>query len=295
DAAATLARLAAENVPGAAVTQWYGLAEPSTERPLNDPEAGDDAVRVSPSRMAAFETCPLHWLIGQVGGGTSNTAANLGTIIHKVMEDATDRSPQALWQGVEARWDELQFDAEWQSRVQKVEARALTDRLASYLLDFERTGGELLSAEGTFQLEVAGAVLSGTIDRVERLSDGRAVIVDLKTGKGDPTSDAGVVEHPQLGAYQLAFAEGAITGIAADTPLAGARLVIVSSGTVKQNYRNPTQPAFSPAEIEAFRARVGVDAAGMGGATFLAEISSHCLDPRSHGSCRIHVIKQVST
>jgi hypothetical protein len=33
----------------------------------------------------------------------------------------------------------------------------------------------------------------------------------------------------------------------------------------------------------------------MGGATFLAEISSHCLDPRSHGSCRIHVIKQVSS
>ncbi|MBB5641862.1 PD-(D/E)XK nuclease family protein [Cryobacterium roopkundense] len=295
DAAATLARLAAENVPGAAVTQWYGLSEPSTERPLNDPEAGDKPVRVSPSRMAAFETCPLHWLIGQVGGGNSNTAANLGTIIHKVMEDATDRTPQALWQGVEARWDELQFDAEWQSRVQKVEARALTDRLASYLLDFEHTGGELLSAEGTFQLDVNGAVLSGTIDRVERLSDGRAVIVDLKTGRGDPTSDAGVVEHPQLGAYQLAFAEGAIAGIPHDTPLAGARLVIVSSGTAKQNYRNPTQPAFSPDEIEAFRSRVIADATGMGGATFLAEISSHCLDPRSHGSCRIHVIKQVST
>ncbi|TFD26881.1 ATP-dependent helicase [Cryobacterium cryoconiti] len=295
DAAATLARLARENVAGAAPEQWYGLNEPSTVRPLNDPEAGDAPVRVSPSRMAAFETCPLHWVIGQVGGGTSNTAANLGTIIHKVMEDATTHNPEALWQGVEARWNELQFDADWQSRVQKVEARALTDRLASYLLDFDRSGGSLLSAEGTFQLDVDGAVLSGTVDRVERLGDGRAVIVDLKTGRGDPISDAGVVEHPQLGAYQLAFSEGAIEGIPAGTPLAGARLLIVSSGTVRQNYRNPTQPTFTPEELAAFRTRVGTDAVGMGGATFLAEISSHCLDPRSHGSCRIHVIKQVSS
>ncbi|TFC93727.1 ATP-dependent DNA helicase [Cryobacterium sp. TMT3-29-2] len=295
DAAATLARLARENVAGAAPEQWYGLNEPSSVRPLNDPEAGDAPVRVSPSRMAAFETCPLHWVIGQVGGGTSNTAANLGTIIHKVMEDSTDRTPDALWAGVEARWGELQFDADWQSRVQKVEARTLTDRLASYLLDFDRGGGSLLSAEGTFQLDVDGAVLSGTVDRVERLGDGRAVIVDLKTGRGDPISDAGVAEHPQLGAYQLAFNEGAIEGIPAGMPLAGARLLIVSSGTVKQNYRNPTQPTFTPEELAAFRTRVGRDAAGMGGATFLAEISSHCLDPRSHGSCRIHVIKQVSS
>jgi RecB family exonuclease len=264
-------------------------------RPLNDLEAGDPPVRVSPSRMAAFETCPLHWLIGQVGGGNSNTAANLGTIIHKVMEDSVDRRPEALWQGVEARWNELDFDADWQSRVQKLAARALTDRLASYLLDFEKGGGELLSAEGTFQLEVSGAVLSGTIDRVERQADGRAVIVDLKTGKGDATSDAGVAEHPQLGAYQLAFQEGAIEGVSGDMALAGARLVIVSSGTVKQNYRNPTQPTFTPEQLDAFRTRVGLDAAGMGGATFIAEISSHCLDPRSHGSCRIHVIKQVSS
>ncbi|MDJ0322861.1 PD-(D/E)XK nuclease family protein [Cryobacterium sp. PH31-AA6] len=295
EAAATLARLAREGVAGAAPGQWYGLLDPSTVRPLNDQEVGDQPVRVSPSRMAAFETCPLHWVIGQVGGGTSNTASNLGTIIHKVLEESTDRSPDALWEAVDSRWNELHFDAEWQSRLQKVEARVLTDRLASYLLDFEQTGGALLSAEGTFALDVDGAVLSGTIDRVERLRDGRAVIVDLKTGRGDPISDAGVAEHPQLGAYQLAFTEGAIEGIPPGTPLAGARLVIVSSGTVKQNYRNPTQPPFTPEELDAFRRRVGEDAAGMGAATFVAEISSHCLDPRSHGSCRIHVIKQVSS
>jgi RecB family exonuclease len=248
--------------------------------------------------MSAYETCPLHWLIGQIGGGTSNTSANLGTIIHKVMEDASagnDISPEALWRGVEERWGELVFDAEWQSQVQKTEARKLTDRLASYLRDFEHQGSSLLSAEGSFQLEVGGAVLSGTVDRVEQLADGRALIVDLKTGKRDPINDAGVVDHPQLGAYQLAFHDGAIDGIEPGTELAGARLVIVSSGTAKQNYRNPTQKAFTPEELSTFRQRVADDAAGMGGSVFLAEIADHCLDPYSFGSCRIHVIKQVSS
>jgi superfamily I DNA/RNA helicase/RecB family exonuclease len=303
DAAATLARLAREGVPGADPVDWYGLREPSTTRPLNDPEAGDGPVRVSPSKMKSFESCPLHWVIGQIGGGTSNTAANLGTIIHKALENATtgvegeigDTSPAALWAAVDARWSELSFDADWQSQVLKTEARKLTDRLASYLADFERTGASLLSAEGEFKLEVGNAVLSGTIDRVERLPDGRAVIVDLKTGKGDPVNDAGVADHPQLGAYQLAFHDGAIDTVPTGAELAGARLVIVSSGTVKQNYRNPMQRAFTADELAAFRERVVADAAGMGGAVFLAEIADHCLDPWSFGSCRIHVIKQVSS
>ena len=308
DAAATLARLAREDVVGADPGAWYGMSAQSTLRPLNDPDAGDGLVRVSPSKMKSFETCPLHWLIDQIGGGTSNTAANLGTIIHSVMEEASLAansapdaptsavfSSEALWQGVESRWGELAFDADWQSDVQKKEARRLTDRLASYLGDFTRDGSTLLSAEGRFGFDVGGAILSGTVDRVEQQSDGKALIVDLKTGKGDPINDAGVVDHPQLGAYQLAFHDGQIAGVPAGSELAGARLAIVSSGTVKQNYRNPTQKAFTPEELGAFRQRVLDDAVGMGDAVFLAEIATHCLDPWSFGSCRLHVVKQVSS
>ncbi|MFT2815789.1 ATP-dependent helicase [Leifsonia sp. A12D58] len=308
DAAATLARLAHEDVVGADPSAWYGMSAQSTLRPLNDLEAGDGPVRVSPSKMKSFETCPLHWLIDQIGGGTSNTAANLGTIIHSVMEEASLAamsapdapsgavfSSEALWQSVESRWGELAFDAPWQSEVQKKEARRLTDRLASYLGDFTRDGSTLLSAEGRFAFDVGGAILSGTVDRVEQQADGTALIVDLKTGKGDPINDAGVIDHPQLGAYQLAFRDGQIAGVPEGSELAGARLAIVSSGTVKQNYRNPTQKAFTPDELAAFRQRVLDDAVGMGDAVFLAEIANHCLDPWSFGSCRLHVVKQVSS
>jgi superfamily I DNA/RNA helicase/RecB family exonuclease len=295
DAALALAWLAAEGVPGADPAQWYGVRPPSTMQPINDPEAGDGPVRVSPSKMASFESCPLHWLIGQIGGGSGSTAASIGTIIHKVMEEAADHSPDARWAAVEERWGELAFDADWQSHVQKAHARQLTDRLAAYLADFRRNGSTLLSAEGGFEFAVGNAVLSGTVDRVEQLADGRAVIVDLKTGKGDPIADDGVVDHPQLGAYQLAFHEGAIGGVAVGTDLAGAQLVIVSSGTTRKNYRDPMQQPFTPDQREAFRERIMADAAGMGSSVFLARMDEHCLDPWSFGACRIHIIKQVSS
>ena len=36
------------------------------------------------------------------------------------------------------------------------------------------------------------------------------MIVDLKTGKREPQTDAKVADNPQLAAYQLAFESGAI-------------------------------------------------------------------------------------
>ncbi len=47
------------------------------------------------------------------------------------------------------------------------------------------------------------------MDRVETDGDGRAYVVDFKTGKHAPTS-AEVAHHPQLAVYQLAVREGAV-------------------------------------------------------------------------------------
>jgi len=298
-AARGLARLAEQGVPGADPGSWYGLMEPSTADPLHDltdPEA--DAVSVSPSRMESFETCPLHWFIDTMGGDTSSTATGIGTVLHKVMETATDTSAAALWRGVEARWGEFRFEAPWQSEVEKIRAKEMTTRLAHYLGDFERAGGTLLSSEQRFRLpirlETGEAVLSGSIDRVEQLADGSAVIVDLKTGSHVPTTDAAVADHPQLGAYQLAFAAGHIEGLPENLPAGGAKLVIVSKGTQRKPYYEPRQTAFTDEEIRSFQERVATTAEGMAGAVFVAQVGSHCLDPWSFGSCRIHVVKAVS-
>jgi len=293
-AASAIARLAAEGVPGADPAEWYGLRTLSTEHPLIDLRDDDARVRVSPSRMESFETCALHWFIDEVAGGSSNLAANLGTIIHAVAEEAIDPSPDALMAAVEERWSELSFETEWQSQIERNRAKDLIRRLAAYLRDVQAAGGSLLQAEPSFELELGQVLLRGKIDRVEQYPDGTAVIVDLKTGKFDPTTDDGVAENAQLGAYQLAFASGAIEGIPDGLISGGAKLVIVSKGTRTAQYAAPAQAPFTAEQLETFRERVLDDARGMAASVFVAQLGTHCLDPWSFGRCRIHVIPAVS-
>jgi RecB family exonuclease len=285
-------------VPGAHPAEWYGTAGPSSREPLVDESDEEARVTVSPSRMESFETCPLNWLIDHLGGGTSNTSSQVGTLIHEAMEASTtapdgDTSEEALFDLVDSRWSELYFESTWLSEIKRREARQLVARLSTYLSDFDRAHGSLLGAESGFELEVGRAVLRGTIDRVELYPDGSVVIVDLKTGKRAYTA-AEIGENPQLGAYQLAFDAGLIGGVPEGAAAGGARLLIVSKASRGKAYVDHTQGPRSRSELDAFRQRVMNDAAGMAASHVEARIGSHCLDPWSHGACRIHVIRAVS-
>jgi RecB family exonuclease len=57
---------------------------------------------------------------------------------------------------------------------------------------------------GSYQVRIRGSM-----DRVERDTEGRAYVVDFKTGKQAPTA-VDVAHHPQLAVYQLAVREGAV-------------------------------------------------------------------------------------
>ncbi len=54
------------------------------------------------------------------------------------------------------------------------------------------------------------SVLRGQVDRLEIDSEGRLVVVDLKTGKRQPAK-GDLSRHPQLGAYQAAVLAGGFT------------------------------------------------------------------------------------
>jgi superfamily I DNA/RNA helicase/RecB family exonuclease len=293
-AAIGLARLAEAEVAGAEPAEWYGLAEPTTTSPLADLADPDVHVPVSPSQLGSFEECPLHWFVDRFGGSAPNSAMGLGTVMHDVMEHAVDSDVESLWTAVESRWSELEFEAPWIDESEKRRARAMTESLASYLRDFEASGAELIGAESTFELDIGVARLRGAIDRVERTRDGAAVIVDLKTGRSAPTSAAAVAEHPQLGSYQVALADGAIESVPAGTPPGGAKLVIVSSGVRGKLYREPTQAPFDAETLERFRDRVRTAAERMVGPVFLARLDDHCTG-RHGGPCRIHVVGEVSS
>ncbi len=65
-AAAQLAVLAREGVPGADPADWYGMTPPSTAAPLRD--LAVTGARVSPSKMESYEECGLNWVVSALGG-----------------------------------------------------------------------------------------------------------------------------------------------------------------------------------------------------------------------------------
>ncbi|AMM20304.1 hypothetical protein AX769_09185 [Frondihabitans sp. PAMC 28766] len=292
DAGHALARLAAEGVAGASPDEWYGLRDQTTTEPLVDLTDPEARVPVSPSQIGSFEECPLHWFIDRFGGSTPSSAMGLGTVVHDVMEHAVDIDVDSLWQAVEARWGELEFESAWQSEAEKRRARVMTEGLAGYLRDFVTGHGELLGAESAFALDVGQAVLRGTVDRVEQQTDGSVVIVDLKTGRSIPTV-AEAETNPQLGSYQLALAEGALEAADASSRRGGAKLLFVSKGVRGKAYSERSQGAFDDEGLEAFRQRVLTDAEGMATQVFEARVDEHC-SGRFGGSCRIHVVGEVT-
>ncbi|WP_051191597.1 UrvD/REP family ATP-dependent DNA helicase [Microbacterium luticocti] len=295
-AAGQLALLADAGVPGAHPDQWYGIAAATADGPLREPDG--EPLRVSPSRLQTLETCALDWAIGELGGDSSGATAGLGTIIHAALEHADGTDEPGLWQLVADRWGELEFESAWLERATRTQAVDLVRRLHLYLQRFAASGGALLDAEPHFEVPISigdgeRAVLSGYIDRVERTADGRVVIVDLKTGKREPQTDAKVADNPQLAAYQLAFEAGVIAGTEGADP-GGAKLLVLRPTARQKDYAEPWQPPFDDESRAAFLHRIRVAADLMRGTAFPAPYEEHCRDEHAYGLCRIHTIGAVS-
>lgn len=293
-AAANLAFLAEEGVAGADPDDWHGVLDSSDERPLF---LDDEPVPVSPSRLGSFEESPLDWFIDSVSGTQSSTAMGLGTIVHWAMETAAEPAAEAVWAAIESRWTELAFEAPWLAEQHRRAARKLATAVAEYLADFERENKQLIAAERRFRLEIGRARLNGSIDRVERNSDGSIVIVDLKTGKPE-TSQAAIDAFPQLGAYQLAYASGVLDDVlepVGDHHAGGAKLLFVREGKGGKAYREGVQAPLSDEQLEEFRDRIRRAAIGMALGVYPG---SRVLDPYSFGNTMgrtVHRVRAVTS
>ncbi|CAN5315699.1 ATP-dependent DNA helicase [soil metagenome] len=295
-AASALSRLAAAGVPGADPADWHGLLEISTDAPLYDVPGGEK-VPISPSRLERFEESPLDWFIETVSGSQTTTAMGMGTILHWAMETATSPDLDALWSAVESRWSELLFESPWMAEGHKRAARVLLGGIAEYLGDFAREGKELVGAESRFRLEIDEAEVNGSIDRVERAPDGSVVIVDLKTGS-PITSQARIDEHAQLQAYQLAYAEGVLDeylGELGPHSAGGAKLLYVKKGVRSKLYREAVQQVLDADQLEAFRTRIRLAAAGMAAAAFEGALELTGFQAGGASALTIHRVPEVSS
>ncbi|MGW2725287.1 ATP-dependent helicase [Streptomyces sp. NPDC001492] len=218
---ARLAALADEDgrplVPSAHPYRWWGMYEPTESKvPLRN---RDQPVVLSGSALDQLaNTCALQWFLGrEVKADAPATAAQgFGNVVHVLADEvASGHTPAdlaVLMERLDSVWNALAFDAPWKSAQEKENARVALERFLKWHV-MDRTGRTPVASEHGFDVTLAAGDyevrIRGSMDRVEADGEGRAYVVDFKTGKQAPTARE-VARHPQLAVYQLAVREGAV-------------------------------------------------------------------------------------
>ncbi|OIK26498.1 DNA helicase UvrD [Streptomyces malaysiense] len=250
-AARRLARLAALTdeddrplVPAAHPSRWWGMFEPTESKvPLRH---RDQPVVLSGSALDQLaNTCALQWFLGREvkADAPATTAQGFGNVVHVLADEvASGRTPadlDVLMERLDSVWNALAFDAPWKSRQEKDNARAALERFLNWHV-LNRSARTSVASEQDFDVTLeAGDYqvrIRGQMDRVETDAEGRAYVVDFKTGKQAPTARE-VQRHPQLAVYQLAVREGAVdTALGGEHPEpGGAELVHLRQGAAKRD------------------------------------------------------------
>lgn len=284
-AAQQLAKLAAAGVQGAHPNDWYALTPISDDRPLSWP---DDTVKISPSAVESFTKCGLRWLLETaVGAAGTSTAQGLGNVIHALaVLAATDLpSEDLLGRRLDEVWGELEFGGAWYNRKQRQVAEQM---IAKFLRWHKENPRELVALEEAFVAKFRDNVeIKGRVDRVERDSDNRAVIIDLKTGSSKPKA-GDLDRHPQLGVYQLAALLGAFARHGMTEP-GGAALVQVGKAAGKNDALEQKQGALADdADPKWAENLVDTVATGMSGPFFQAKVNDGCRTCAAKASCPVN-------
>ncbi|WP_078314895.1 ATP-dependent DNA helicase [Mycobacterium sp. D16Q16] len=275
-AARQLARLADAGVTGADPESWYGLADISSEDPLWHAE--DGPVRLSPSNVETLMACPLRWLLERHGGtDLTDPRRALGTLVHALVgEHSADAD--TMRRELDKAWESMPFESRWYARNELQRHHELLEAFTTWRV---ATRGEL--TEVGREIGVDGVLthadhpqvrLVGRIDRLERDAEGRAVVIDIKTGKSPATKDD-AQQHAQLATYQVAAAEGLIIDQPAGEP-GGGRLVYVAKPNLDDGATQRHQDPLTPAVREAWRETIHTAAANTQGPMFIARVNDGC-------------------
>jgi superfamily I DNA/RNA helicase/RecB family exonuclease len=314
-AARRLARLARETVDDrplvaqADPATWWGTRAASRSvQPVREP---DRPVPVSASMLEHVMTCPAQWFLTTEAGGAgpAHQSANIGQLVHalaqRVATGEVEPDLETLLQHVDEVWGRLHFRTPWSAAREHERIEVALGRFLAWHRADPRT---LLGTEERFEtvltLESGEQVtLHGYADRLELDSDGRVVVVDLKTAKAAPSGPA-VQRHVQLGLYQLAVDHGAVRGAGDDVGGESARR-LSSGGAELVQLGLPDgdaavvqqQPPFDDdgPERTALRAQLDRAAALVRSETFPAVAGDHCRDCDFRSICPIQGAGSVTT
>ncbi|MDQ0992932.1 ATP-dependent DNA helicase [Streptomyces sp. V3I7] len=301
-----LARLAALTdedgralVPSAHPDRWWGMHEPTESKvPLRN---RDQPVVLSGSALDQLaNTCALQWFLGrEVKADAPATAAQgFGNVVHVLADEvASGRTPadlDVLMERLDSVWNALAFDAPWKSAQEKEHARVALERFLTWHVDSggARTGRTPVASEHDFDVTLGAGDfevrIRGQMDRVEADGEGRAYVVDFKTGKHAPTARE-VERHPQLAVYQLAVREGAVDDAFDGTrpEPGGAELVHLRQGAAKRDggESRPKVQAQEPLEGEWVGELLATAAGKVLDERFAPQTGQHCTHCAFRASC----------
>lgn len=297
---ARLAALADEDgrplVPSAHPYRWWGMFEPTASKvPLRD---RDQPVVLSGSALDQLaNTCALQWFLGrEVKADAPATAAQgFGNVVHVLADEvASGHTPAdlaVLMERLDSVWNALAFDAPWKSAQEKEHARVALERFLEWHV-MDRAGRTPVASEHDFDVTLeAGDYevrIRGQMDRVETDGEGRAYVVDFKTGKQAPSAKE-VERHPQLAVYQLAVGEGAVDDLfdGARPEPGGAELVQLRQGAAKRDGGEtlPKVQAQQPPEGEWIGDLLATAAGKVLDERFTPTTGQHCAHCAFRASC----------
>lgn len=304
-AAQLLAQLADSDIAGAHPRDWFGLAQPSTDEPLWNRDAGP--VVLSPSNVDQLSRCSLRWMFERAGGRDGDgTPALTGTLVHTLVQAvAGEIEPAEVTAALREIWDRVDTGAAWYSARELERAEAMLVNFTEWLSisrddltavgveavidatidpDVEPTdsGADGTPAEDGSDLPVR---LRGRVDRLERDTAGRPVVVDVKTAKTAITK-ADAADHAQLAAYQVAIAHGGARDFPGpDVQPGGGRLVYVSAAHRSTGATEREQPPLSAELLDEWVALVRLAARAGIGPVFAATPNPGCAHCALATSC----------
>lgn len=256
-AAARLALLADQTdrdgrplVPSASPGSWWGINDYSqAEAAVMDRQA---PITLSGSQVEALLDCPRQWFLARQARAEAQrgSAASLGSVVHVLAQHALSDGldPDEMAAHLDDVWEQIRFDAQWLSASERVEAESALERFTAWAeqMDSREVLGVEVDFETTVEVDGERVKLRGSVDRLERDSQGRLRIVDFKTGRHVPTQ-ARVDEMDQLGIYQLAARQGAFDHLApGEHRVGGAELVYLR----KQDGQLPWPKVLTQASLD---------------------------------------------
>ncbi|MEU9408480.1 ATP-dependent DNA helicase [Streptomyces sp. NPDC048281] len=297
---ARLAALADEDgrplVPSAHPYRWWGMFEPTESKvPLRD---RDQPVVLSGSALDQLaNTCSLQWFLGREvkADAPATTAQGFGNVVHVLADEvASGRTPAdlaVLMERLDSVWNALAFDAPWKSAQEKDNARVALERFLKWHV-LDRTARTPVASEQDFDVTLGAGDyevrIRGQMDRVEADAEGRAYVVDFKTGKQVPSA-AEVARHPQLAVYQLAVREGAVDDAfdGARPEPGGAELVHLRQGAAQRDGGEtlPKVQAQEPLEGEWVGELLATAAGKVLDERFAPTTGQHCTHCAFRASC----------